>query len=597
MTGQRRGWRLAGVLFRVGFRAAPGWMAATLLLKLAGAVSHGLLAYGFMVFADAIPHADTGKLVFATVWTTVFASLSWAGLLLAANLLSGLNSRVDLYTSERLARASSATAGIRHLEDPAFARDLEWVDENRFLIGNAPGQTLELMQSVVRIAVIVVLLSTIDPLLAVLPLFGMAPFVTEGWAVRVRERTESALAEPKRLASDIFTLSSTAAPAKELRLLGLTGELRRRHQRLADRVYADTVRVGVKAAGISALGWGVFSLGFLGAIALVMIRAGRGEATAGELLMAVVLAQQTQLQVSQVAEALNRVLTTVKTVRRYLSLEDLVAEAPRSAGDRGPGPARLRSGIAFESVDFAYPGGETRVLHDVTLRLPAGTTVAVVGANGAGKTTLVKLLSRMYEPTGGRVTVDGVDLSEFDAAGWRRRISAAFQDFVRFELPLGESVGIGDLPNASDREAISAALRRAGAEDVVTGLDEGLETPLGHSMPNGRDLSGGQWQKLAVGRAMMREPLLFLLDEPTASLDAATEHALFERYAAAARRAAARSGAITVLISHRFSSVRMADLIVVLGRGRVMEIGTHDELMSAGGRYAELFDLQADAYR
>jgi len=596
MTAPRRSWRLAGILFGFGFRAAPGWMTATLLLNLAGAVSQGLLALGFEVFTDAIAHVDTGRLVFATVWITVFASLSWAGVLLAGNMLSGLNSRVDLYSSERLARVTSSTVSIRHLEDPAFARDLELVDENRFLIGHAPGQTLDLLQVVVRVAVIAILLSTITPILAVLPLFGLAPFLAEGWAVRVRQRTEDALAEPKRLASDIFTLTSTAPPAKELRLFGLAPELRQRHQRLADEVYADTVRVGLKAAAISALGWGIFSLGFLGAIALVMVRAVHGEATAGQLLLAVVLAQQTQFQVSQVAQALNQVLTTVKTARRYLSLEDR-ADTARSPENRTPAPARLRSGISFESVDFAYPGAASHSLHDITLRLPAGQTVAVVGENGAGKTTLVKLLSRMYEPTRGRITVDGTDLSEFDAVSWRERISAAFQDFVRFELLLGESVGVGDLPNMSDQEAVSAALRRASAEDVPASLDEGLGTPLGRSWPSGRDLSGGQWQKLAVGRAMMREPLLFLLDEPTASLDAATEHALFERYAAAARRAAQRSGAITVLISHRFSSVRMADLIVVVGDGRVMQVGTHDELMSAGGRYAELFELQASGYR
>jgi ATP-binding cassette subfamily B protein len=583
-------------LFGFGFRAAPGWMTATLLLNLAGAVSQGLLAYGFKVFADAIPRAVTGKLVFATVWTTAFASLSWAGLLLAANLLSGLNSRVDLYASERLARVTSSTAGIAHLEDPAFARDLESVDENRFLIGYAPGQTLDLLQAVVRIAVIVGLLATIDPILAVLPVFGLAPFLFEGRAVRARERADEALAEPKRLANDIFALTSAAAPAKELRLFGLTSELRERHRRLADQVHASTVRVGVKAAAISALGWGIFSLGFLGAIALVMTRAAHGQATSGQLLMAVVLAQQTQSQVSQVAQALHQVLTTMKTAAKYLALEDMAARTRPTAGHQ-PAPASLRSGISFESVGFAYPADQAQVLQDVSLRLPAGKTVAVVGENGAGKTTLVKLLSRMYEPTSGTITVDGTDLRQFDAAGWRERVSAAFQDFTRFELLLGQSVGIGDLPNMSDQQAISAALERASASDIVAGLDGGLGTPLGRSMPGGQELSGGQWQKIAVSRAMMREPLLFLLDEPTASLDAATEHALFERYAAAAKRAASTSGAITVLISHRFSSVRMADLIVVLGHGRVMQVGTHAELMSAPGRYAELFELQAHAYR
>jgi ATP-binding cassette subfamily B protein len=223
--------------------------------------------------------------------------------------------------------------------------------------------------------------------------------------------------------------------------------------------------------------------------------------------------------------------------------------------------------------------------------------VAVVGENGAGKSTLVKLLCRFYEPTAGTIELDGVDLRGLPADRWRERIAAGFQDFSRFELLARETVGVGDLPRLADEAAVAAALDRAGAADVTPRLPRGLATPLGLSQPDGVELSGGQWQKLALGRAMMREtPLLLVLDEPTAALDAEAEHRLFERYAAGAHRLARRTGAVTVLVSHRFSTVRMADLILVMSGSRIAESGSHAELMAADGLYAELYRLQADQY-
>ena len=230
--------------------------------------------------------------------------------------------------------------------------------------------------------------------------------------------------------------------------------------------------------------------------------------------------------------------------------------------------------------------------------LPAGSTVAVVGENGAGKTTLVKLLCRFYDATAGTVRVDGVDLRDIDTDEWRTRIAAGFQDFSRFELLARENVGVGNLPDIESQTAVLAGLRRARAEGVLDRLDDGLETQLGTSHTDGAQLSGGQWQKLALGRAMMREaPLLLVLDEPTSALDAQAEHELFEQYAVNARRVGGLTGAITLLVSHRFSTVRMADLILVVADGRVTESGSHDELVALGGLYAELFDLQAAAYR
>jgi ATP-binding cassette subfamily B protein len=237
------------------------------------------------------------------------------------------------------------------------------------------------------------------------------------------------------------------------------------------------------------------------------------------------------------------------------------------------------------------------VLSDVDLELAAGSTVAFVGENGAGKSTLVKLLCRFYEPTEGTITVDGADLTRIDVDAWRRRVAAGFQDFMRFELVARESVGVGDLPLVGAAGEVEAAVDRAAARDVVDDLPEGLETQLGNSHSNGHELSGGQWQKLALARAMMRErPLLLVLDEPTSALDASAEHELFERYAESARAVARATGGIAVFVSHRFSTVRMADLIVVVERGAVVEQGTHAELVALGGSYAELFALQASAY-
>jgi ATP-binding cassette, subfamily B, bacterial len=223
--------------------------------------------------------------------------------------------------------------------------------------------------------------------------------------------------------------------------------------------------------------------------------------------------------------------------------------------------------------------------------------VALVGENGAGKTTLVKLLTGMYQPTAGEVLIDGAPLAGLDLAAWRERTAATFQDFMRFELRAGQTVGIGDLPRLDHAGALSQALRRADATAVADALPDGLATPLGRSFTGGVDLSGGQWQRLALARGMMRElPLLLILDEPTASLDAITEAALFERYLAA-RELARGAGAITLLVSHRFSTVRMADLIVVLDKGRIAAAGDHASLVRAGGLYAELYEMQARSYR
>jgi ATP-binding cassette subfamily B protein len=283
--------------------------------------------------------------------------------------------------------------------------------------------------------------------------------------------------------------------------------------------------------------------------------------------------------------------------RRLAWLEDYAASVA-ALGDLSV-PTVLQSGIRFDNVSFAYPGTSRVVLDNVSVNLPSGAVVAIVGENGAGKTTLVKLLSKMYEPSSGSIFVDDTPLARLPAREWRARLAGAFQDFFRFEFRAGHSVGLGDVPRLNDEPAVVAAVHRAGAEDVVAHLTLGLDTQLGPTWPSGVELSFGQWQKLALARGFMRDqPLLLILDEPTAALDAETEHALFERYAAAARDTGKGGiGRITILVSHRFSTVRMADLIVVLDGARLVEVGTHDELMAKRGQYSELYNIQAAAYR
>jgi ATP-binding cassette subfamily B protein len=288
--------------------------------------------------------------------------------------------------------------------------------------------------------------------------------------------------------------------------------------------------------------------------------------------------------------------------RRLAWLEDYVASLTASADL--PVPTRVTEGIRFENVSFAYPGTERLVLENVSLELPAGAVIAIVGENGAGKTTLVKLLSKFYEPSSGAIYIDGQPLARMPADEWRQRLAGAFQDFFRFEFRALQSIGVGDVPRVDDEPAVTVAVDRAGAGDVVSRFAAGLETQLGPTWPGGIEVSFGQWQKIALARGFMRDhPLLLVLDEPTAALDAETEHALFERYAAAARgddRSGASDGAsgrITILVSHRFSTVRMADLIVVLDGAHAVEIGTHDELLARRGPYSQLYGIQAAAYR
>jgi ATP-binding cassette subfamily B protein len=343
-----------------------------------------------------------------------------------------------------------------------------------------------------------------------------------------------------------------------------------------------------------ALAWAIFGVAYVGAV--VFVSSGLGAPAAQVLLVLAAGARLSAYIGATVGEIGFLRGFWMDGSRRLAWLEDYAASIAAS-GDL-PVPTVLHRGIRLDHVSFAYPGTARVVLDDVSVTLPAGAVVAIVGENGAGKTTLVKLLAKMYEPSSGSILVDDTPLARVPASEWRARLAGAFQDFFRFEFRAGHTVGLGDLPRLDDEPAVVAAVDRAGAADVIARLASGLDTQLGPTWPCGVELSFGQWQKLALARGFMRDrPLLLVLDEPTAALDAETEHALFEHYAAAARGTGeSGSSRITILVSHRFSTVRMADLIVVLDGARLVEVGTHDELMARHGQYSELYRIQAAAY-
>jgi ATP-binding cassette subfamily B protein len=448
---------------------------------------------------------------------------------------------------------------------------------------------------ILRLAVTMALLASIHPALILLAVFAVPTVLTSTWRPEVERSAQERGAQSNRLARHLFDIATTAPPGKEVRVTGISERLIAQRRAAWERWYGPVAAARWGSALWHALAWSIFGLAYVGAVVFVSSVI---KAPASAVLLLLAAGARLSAYIGATVGEIGFLRGFwMDGSRRLAWLEDYAASIA-SSGDQ-PVPNALRHGIRLHHVSFAYPGTSRLVLDDVSVTLPAGAVVAIVGENGAGKTTVVKLLAKMYEPSSGSIFVDDTPLARMPAGEWRSRLAGAFQDFFRFEFRAGHTVGLGDLPRLDDNPAVVAAVERAGAGDVIARLTAGFDTQLGPTWPDGVELSFGQWQKLALARGFMRDnPLLLVLDEPTAALDAETEHTLFERYAAATSGTGdADTGRITILVSHRFSTVRMADLIVVLDGARVVEVGTHEELMAKRGQYAELYSIQAAAYR
>lgn len=580
------------------FRADPWRAGLTSVLVPAMGVGGAAIALWLKLLADAATAGRPTQAVLAAIALAVTVSFDSVLGVALGKVRFTLQERIGLLLERRLVELASGMPGLEHHERPEYLDRLEHLRAERSTLGQGIGAVVMSAAVIAQGLGTVALLASVHPTLLLLPLLGLPTLITSAHAATLHDHAKQATAEQARLASHYLRMATSLGPAKEVRLFGLRYEIRRRHQDLLSAMRRTQVQARLGGAAWEAAGSLVFVTGYVAAILFVIRRATLGLVTPGDVFLTMRLASQVNgnvVAVSQMVGWLQEVLLIAGHFRWFVRQAD--AAQQRTTGRPSlPAPTRLRRGLVLEHVSFRYPGTHTDVLHDVNLFLPAGRIVALVGDNGVGKSTLVKLLCGFYAPTSGSITVDGVDLADIPVDDWRTRLSGAFQDFCRFEFTAQKTVGVGDVTGIDNQQWVWQAVNEAGAGEVISALPNHLATQLGRTF-QGVDLSEGQWQKFALARSRMcREPLLYVLDEPTASLDAESEHALFSQMTASARRSA-EQGAITLLVSHRLSTVRDADLIVVLEQGRVLEVGSHAELLTAGRLYARLFSLQARAYQ
>jgi ATP-binding cassette subfamily B protein len=484
------------------------------------------------------------------------------------------------------------TLDLRHFEDPAFYDKLT---RARREASSRPVQLVResfaLIQSILTLGGYALLLLRFSPWAVLVMVLATLPATIaemrhsrEAFAWRNRRSPEW-----RRLNYLEYVLANDEH-AKEVKLFSLGEPLLDRYKKLGETLYQEDRRLAVKRAiaqNLSLLG----TFAFYGAYAFMALAAAAGAITLGNMTLYVVAFRQGQQAFQSVLGSIGGIYEHnlyMSNLFEFLSIPAALAPAPAPARAL----AQEGSGIVFEDVGFRYPDTERWALRHISLAIPQGKSVALVGENGAGKTTLIKLLVRLYEPSEGRIVLDGKDLREWDVEALRARFGVVFQDFNQYQLKLRENVGVGSFAHLGDEPRIERAVERGGAREVASALPGGLDAPLGRWFEKGTELSGGQWQKIALARGFMREEAdILVLDEPTAALDAEAEHLVFQRFRQLAE------GRTTIVISHRFPTVRMAERIVVLEGGSIVEQGTHAELLEKHGKYARMFELQAAGYR
>ena len=582
-------WRLC----KLGYRHEPRLMVAAFALSQLAALPDGLLALWLMLLGTGVLEHRPGLVHAAAIGLGVSTAATWFLTTISTRVQRRFRDKVTIALESHVAQLQASIATVAHQERPEYLDRLSMLRNQVFVLDHMYMSLFSTLGWILRLTVTMMLLVSVHPALILLAVFAVPTVLASSWRPGVERAAQEQGAQANRLARHLFTIATTAPPGKEVRVTGIGERLVTERRAAWERWYGPVAAVRWGSAFWHALAWAIFGLGYVGAVVFVASVLG---APAGPVLLVLAAGARLSAYIGATVGEIGFLRGFwMDGSRRLAWLEDYAASVAAS-GDL-PVPAVLRDGVRFDHVSFTYPGTSRVVLDDVSVTLPAGAVVAIVGENGAGKTTLVKLLAKMYEPSSGSILVDDTPLARLPAIEWRERLAGAFQDFFRFEFRARHTVGLGDVPRLDDEAAVIAAVDRAGAGDVIARLTSGLDTQLGPTWPGGVELSFGQWQKLALARGFMRnQPLVLVLDEPTAALDAETEHALFERYAAAAS-GHGDAGRITILVSHRFSTVRMADLIVVLDGARLAEVGTHDELMARGGQYSELYGIQAAAYR
>ena len=481
---------------------------------------------------------------------------------------------------------------LQYFEDPIFYNLMQnarrQADMSALSIVNS---ILQMGQQVISFFSLMVLLigySLWLPLIVVISaipsFFSLSEFAQRSFRALTRRAPES------RLLNYLESLLTGNEYVKEIKLFGLGDELLARYQTLFNKSYIEDRAIAEKRTLASFL-WGLLStLVYYASYIWIILKTISSQITLGDMTMFLSIFKQSQGAVQSLLGGFSSLYESnlyLDNLLDFLLLKPVI----KRTKDGLVVPKKIQHGIELENISFCYPGSEQLVLKDVSMRIMPGERIALVGLNGAGKTTLIKLLTRLYDPTEGRILIDGVDLKDYDLKSLHQRFGVIFQDFVRYQFTVSENIGFGQIDALNDLGRIKDAAVRGGAEEMIEALPEGYNTMLGRRWENGEELSGGQWQKIALARAFMREAEILILDEPTSALDAEAEYEVFKRFNELVE------DRIAVLISHRFSTVRMADRIAVLSGGHLAELGSHEELMNQNGMYARLFNLQAEGYR
>lgn len=583
--------------FRLIWNTSPLLTGINIAVRLVQSVTPVLLLYvGKLIIDTVVARIATPSEDLSELWWLIALEL---GLVLLSDVLNRIITLTDslvveLYSNQVSVQLIEKAAAMElwQLEDPEFYDKLEQAQRQTTARTNLTASVLSQAQDLVTVSFLVVGMYVVDPWLVVLLIVAIVPaFISEMKFSRSTYSLAKRWTPERRMLNYLAYIGATNESAKEVKLFNLSGYLSQRFSELAERFYRENRSLALRRAAWGTLFNLIGSAGYYVAYGIIIFRAVNGLITLGDLTFLAGSFSRLQGKVQGIFSRFTSITSSAMYLQDYFDFIDLEVSPGARLEPQLPVPSTLTHSITFENVSFRYPGADEDVFRDLTFELHAAEKLALVGRNGSGKTTLIKLLLGLYQPTSGRILFDGTDIRAFDPDQYRTLFSAIFQDFVQYNFTARQNIGVGMIERVEAQAQVEQAAVKSLADEVIEGLPARYDQQLGKRFSSGTELSGGQWQKVALARAYMADAEIIILDEPTAALDAQAEYDTFLRFVELTK------DKTSVIISHRFSTVRMADRIAVLGNGQILEIGTHADLMAREGLYAELFNLQAQGYQ